>query len=281
MVDKKLNIGVRGHDLSKTNVEDLAKAVSSEGFPHIQLALGKALSEYGRLNGKLNSGIMNYIKEELKKKNVRISVLGCYINLANPCAISRKKDLEYFKENIRYVVDSGCRIIGTETGCFTEDYTYTELNYTEEAFNIFLESLKELVSEAEKFGVIVAIEGVSSHIVNTPQKMKKVLDEVNSNNLQIILDIVNYLNEENYLEQDKIITECFELFGDKINIIHLKDFRLIDNKLSVVNIGDGILNIKLLIELVQKYKPYVEILIENYQKGTKEKIEEYIIQQIS
>lgn len=281
MIDKTLNIGVRGHDLSKTNIEDLAKAVNSEGFSHIQLALGKALGEYGRLNGKLNSGIMNYIKEELNKKNVRISVLGCYINLANPCATSRKKDLEYFKENIRYALDSGCRIIGTETGCFTKDYTYTELNYTEEAFNIFLESLKELVSEAEKFGVMVAIEGVSSHIVNTPQKMKKVLDEVNSNNLQIILDVVNYLNEKNYLEQDKVMTECFELFGDKINIIHLKDFRVIDNKVSVVNIGDGILNIKLLIELVQKYKPYVDILIENYQKGTKEKIEEYIIKQIS
>lgn len=272
----ELNIGVRGHDLSKTNIEDLANSVSEEGFSHIQLALGKSLGDYGKLNGKISTGMMNYFKDKLNEKGVRVSVLGCYINLANPCSETLKLELEYFKENIRYANDLGCKIVGTETGCYTENYTYTELNHTEEAFNRFLESTKELVAEAEKFGIIVAIEGVSSHIINTPKKMKKVFDEIKSNNLQVILDPVNYLNVDNYMKQDEIMKECFELFGSRINTIHLKDFKIVENKISIVDTGDGLLNIKLLIELINKNKPHIEILLENYNKGTKEKIKNHI-----
>jgi L-ribulose-5-phosphate 3-epimerase UlaE len=167
-------------------------------------------------------------------------------------------------------------MIGTETGCYTEDYTYTELNESEEAFETFLSTLREIVAEAEKFGVFVAIEGVVTHIVNTPKKMKKVLNTVKSNNLVVILDTVNYLDETNYLKQDEIMRECFELFGDRINAIHIKDFIIEDGVRKVANIGEGLLNYKLLLQLIQAHKPQVEMLIENYEPGTREKVFNYL-----
>ena len=39
---------------------------------------------------------------------------------------------------------------------------------TEEAYERCLKSLKEMVAEAEKFGVMVAIEGVARHVLSTP-----------------------------------------------------------------------------------------------------------------
>jgi sugar phosphate isomerase/epimerase len=273
---ENLNIGVRGHDVSQTNIYDLAKSVQKEGFRHTQLALKKALKDHGNLVGKLNTGMMDHFKRVLKDAGIRVSIFGCYINMAQPVEEKRIAEINSFKEHIRFASDLGCRMIGTETGCYTEDYTYTELNESEEAFETFLSTLREIVAEAEKFGVFVAIEGVVTHIVNTPKKMKKVLNTVKSNNLVVILDTVNYLDETNYLKQDEIMRECFELFGDRINAIHIKDFIIENGVRKVANIGEGLLNYKLLLQLIQAYKPQVEMLIENYEPGTREKVFNYI-----
>jgi sugar phosphate isomerase/epimerase len=273
---KQINLGVRGHDISQNSIESLAQGIQKEGFTHTQLALIKALEDYGDFKGRLNVGMMNYFNNILKQSGVRVSVLGCYINMAQPVEKKRLEEIEYFKEHIRFASDLGCKMIGTETGCYTEDYTYTELNETEEAFETFLDTLKKLVEEAEKFGVFIAIEAVKVHIVNTPSKMKKVLDIVKSNNLQVILDPVNLLDETNYLKQDEILKECFELFGDKINAIHTNDFIIENGEKKIVNVGEGILNYRLLFELIEKYKPHVDMLLENYQLGTRSKIINYL-----
>ena len=66
----------------------------------------------------------------------------------------------------------------------------------------------ELVKEAEKFGIIVGIEPVADkNTINTPQKMKKLLDIIDSNNLQIVFDPVNIIPKKEYKKQDEIILE--------------------------------------------------------------------------
>lgn len=272
----KFNIGVRGHDISQSNIQDLAAKVRAEGFNHLQLALKKALPEYGSFHGRLSTGMMNHFREELAREGIRVSIFGCYINMGQPVDEKREREIEYFKEHIRFASDLGCKMVASEAGCYSEDKSFTELNYTEEAFERAVDTLKQLVAEAEKFGVIVAIEGVWSEIFNTPKKVRRVLDTINSNNLQIILDTVNYINGENYMEQDQIMRECFELFGDRINAIHLKDFVIVDGKREVATVGEGLLNFELLTRLIQEHKPHVEILIENYVPGTGRKVVEYM-----
>lgn len=204
-----------------------------------------------------------YLKNIFDKLNIDISILGCYINLANPDDDELNKLLKRFKEHIRFARDLGCSIVGTETGALNREYVYTSENNSEEAFQRTLNSIKIIVEEAEKFGVIVAIEGVSKHVINTPERMKRVLDDVNSNNLQVIFDPVNLINEKNYRNQDDLIKRSFELFGERIVAIHVKDFIFKENKIELASIGKGRLNYKLLLSLIKERKPYIDIIMEN------------------
>ena len=79
---------------------------------------------------------------------------------------------------------------------------------------------------AEKLGVIVAIEPVCRHIVNNAKRARKVLDAIDSPNLQIIFDPVNLLNESNYQEYPAIFKEFVEILGPDIATIHAKDFKI-------------------------------------------------------
>lgn len=258
-----MNIGIRAHDFGKQSLETLVPKISNKNFTSIQLALAKALDGINSSLGCLSPGLAHYIGNEFKKNGLQIAVLGCYINPVDVNEEERKKALARFKEHIRFARDFGSSIVATETGSLNSDMSFTEENHGEKAFNRIVESVKELVDEAEKFGVLVGIEGVTKHTINTPERMKRLLDTVNSSNLQVVFDPVNFLDEKNYKDQDAIIKQAFELFGDRIVAVHAKDF-IIDNEvMKVVPAGKGLLNYNLVVNYLKHNKPFVNVLLED------------------
>lgn len=268
-----MKIGVRGHDVNHCNLEELGQSINDKNLKSVHLALKKVKTGVKITNGSITPGMARYIRDTFSKYDVNVSILGCYINLANPDDEELNKLLDSFKEHIRFARDFGCSIVGTETGALNKEYVYTPENNTEEAFQRTLSSIKILVAEAEKFGVIVAIEGVTKHVINTPERMKRVLDSVDSNNLQVIFDPVNLINEDNYDKQDELIRKSFELFGDRIVAIHAKDFVYKDDEIKLASIGQGQFNYPLLLSLIKERKPYIDVLLEN---TTSEDIDESI-----
>lgn len=261
-------LGVRAHDFGKKSVEELAIQISDKGFTSIQLALSKAVAGIDNDLGKLSPGMANYIGHTFRKHHIQIAVLGCYINPIHPDPEIRKKSLNRFKEHIRYARDFGCSIIGTETGSLNADCSYHPDTCNPKTLETFIDSISELVEEAEKFGVLVGIEGVTTHTISTPAKMKQVLDKIHSNNLQVIFDPVNLLDSTNYLNQDQIIRESFELFGDRMVILHAKDF-IMENQIKKPAVaGTGLLNWEMLMETLISTKPYIHILLEDTKPDT-------------
>lgn len=258
-----INLGIRAHDVKAGSLGELVQTIADKGLSSVQLALAKSFPELNTGLGGLSPGLGKYIGKAFQQKNIEIAVLGCYINMIHPDPNERQKVLERFKEHIRFARDFGCSVIGTETGNVNAKMGYTVENFREKPFIDVVESVKELVKEAEKFGVIVGIEAGVNHPVYNAILLKRLLDEVNSNNLQIIFDPVNLLTAENYNHQDKIIKEAIELFGDRIIIVHCKDFVIEEGKLKFAPPGKGLLNYDLVMELIKPIKPYIQFLLES------------------
>jgi L-ribulose-5-phosphate 3-epimerase len=261
-----MNLGIRAHDIEASSIEELVGTVSQKGLSSVQLALGKSLKNVNTGLGSLSPGFGRYIGDAFRKKDIQIAVLGCYINMIHPDQTERRKALERFKEHIRFARDFGCNIVGTETGNVHAKMGYSEDNFTEKAFLEVVESVRELVAEAEKFGVMVGIEGGINHPVHSPQLMKKLLNSIHSNNLQVIFDPVNYMTPENYDKQEDVFKQSMELFGDRIVILHAKDFIIENNWIKTVPVGKGLLNYELLFSLLKDKKPYINILMESTQE---------------
>jgi len=258
-----MKIGVRGHDVIHSNLDELGKTIYEKNLKSVHLALKKVKTGVNITKGSITPGMAREFRDIFSKYNVNISILGCYINLAHPDDEELNVLLDSFKEHIRFARDFGCSIVGTETGALNKEYLYTPQNNTEEAFQRTLNSIKILVEEAEKFGVFVAIEGVTKHVINTPERIKRVIDNVKSNNLQVIYDPVNLIDENNYDKQDDLIRKSFELFGDRIVAIHAKDYVYEDGNIKLATIGKGQFNYPLLLSLIKQKKPYIDVLLEN------------------
>jgi len=269
-----MRLGVRCHDVIHSDLDELGGIIHEKDFKSVHLALKKVKTGFKLTKESITPGMARYVRDIFSKHDINISILGCYINLANPDDEELKCLLDTFKEHIRFARDFGCSIVGTETGALNKEYVYTPQNNTEEAFQRTLSSIKILVAEAEKFGVMVGIEGVCKHVINTPERMKRILDNVKSNNLQVIFDPVNLINENNYDKQDDLIRKSFELFGDRIVAIHAKDYVYEDGEIKLAAIGKGQFNYPLLLSLIKEKKPYIDVLLES---TTPEDIDEGII----
>ncbi|WP_219622781.1 sugar phosphate isomerase/epimerase family protein [Peribacillus deserti] len=123
--------------------------------------------------------------------------------------------------------------------------------------------MRELGEEAERFGVIVGIEAGVNHPVYSPKTLERLLDEVASNNLQIIFDPVNLLTIDNYGDQEAIFQHAFELIGDRIAILHAKDFLVEEGELKTVAVVQGLLNYEAVFRMIKPRKPYIQILMES------------------
>lgn len=258
-----MQLGIRLHDIEKAPLERRLQIANEQGFRCGHLALSKVISEYSTADSALTPGFACYLKNLFAKSEIDIAVLGCYLNLANPNEESLKKNQARYLANIRFASLLGAGVVGTETGAVNEEYKYEERNHSEEALQIFIKNVKPVVEYAEKMGVIFAIEPVFKHIVCNPKRARQVLDEIASPNLQIIFDPVNMLDVSNYQNRAEIFHEAIELLGKDIAVVHIKDFKIENDKLISVAAGTGEMDYSEIIRFMKKEKPYVHATLED------------------
>jgi L-ribulose-5-phosphate 3-epimerase len=271
-----MRIGTRAHDFPKLPVEELAARIAAKGMASVQLALNKAIAGFDLKRGDLSPGLGNHVGRAFRDRGVGIAVLGCYVNPIHPDPAQRAELLGWFKEHIRFARDFGCGIVALETGSLNADYSYNPGNGGKAAFDLLVTSIAELAREAERFGVIVGVEGVAGHVACTPARMRGLLDAVASPNVQVVFDPVNMLSIDTWKDQGRAIGECLELFGDRVVVVHAKDFVVAGGALRAVRSGQGKLDYAPIVRFLKERKPFIDVLLEGASEDTVEECARYI-----
>ncbi len=264
-----MKFGLRGHDIGDSFDEMIEKAVSN-GVEVLQLALAKTLADVDFYKIGYSKELSLKIKNALEENNISVSVLGCYINPVEQDAEGLEKNLVLFENFICYAKDFNAKVIGTETGCLDT----LEATRSEENYQFFLKNLKRLVKKAEENDVVIGIEPVSIFTVYSPEIMARVLSDINSDNLAVIFDLSNIITVENFMEQHKIIDAAFDLPGNRIKVVHLKDFVIEDNKKKFATVGTGLYDIEYLFSKIKGLSEMPDIildetLVEHYKESIK------------
>lgn len=258
-----MQFGIRLHDAVDVPIEERLKVVKEQGFSCAHVALSKVIHENSVADSALTPGYAMYLRRLFEKNELDFAVLGCYLNLAHPDSEQLKTIQDKYRANIRFAAHLGAGVVGTETGAPNVAYKFEEACWSEEALQLFIKNLRPVVKYAEQMGVLLAIEPVVRHIVCNPVRARRVLDEINSPNLRIILDPVNLLEIYNYEKQDEIVDEAMELLGKDIAVLHVKDFVIRDDKLVSVPVGQGQFHWERVIPYMKKEKPFMHATLEN------------------
>ena len=262
-----MNYGMRCHDLCpKTDIDTLVNTIAANHVDQIQLAMGKSIAGYNFDHGHYSPGFARMIRKKLDENDIHVAVLGCYINPVNPDEKERQKAVAKFIEHLKYAKVIGADMVGTETGRYDAGFKVVPYTYTEGCYQLLLKSMREIVSAAEKLGVIVGVEAVHDHTLYCPEIMRRFLEDIDSPNVEAILDPVNLISAEHVADQDEEINKAFRLYGDRISVVHVKDFVMKEGKPEFAHVGEGLFHYEPLMKNLKKDKPYITMLLENSTK---------------
>ena len=97
--------------------------------------------------------------------------------------------------------------------------------------------------------LFLAVEPVHSHIVSTPERAQRMLEEVPSDHLQIILDTVNLVGPGHDGQVDEILSDAIGRWGDRVRVLHMKDFTVLpDGSIHSQACGTGVMRYEKLLD---------------------------------
>lgn len=242
-------IGMRGHDFGRMQPEALAKAIAAKGFRATQLAFTKAFPDPAETY--MTPERLEGIREVFSAQGIRVPVMGCYISASDRDEAVRNAAKEKFAACLRASVVLGAGCVGTETTHFTFEESEREAAYAR-----LLDFMRAVVPVAEGCGAIVGIEPVACHTLCSPEMTRRLLDDVQSESVKVILDMGNLLTKETCSPEDQldILHRCLALFGDKICVLHVKDGVFgEDGKWIARPMGEGVMDWKTLLPILKAH----------------------------
>ena len=99
-----MRIGLRGHDVSADNPEELCRKIVALGVNEIQLVVHKSFPDF-----QYNAENIQVLANVFVQNHIQVAVYGCYIDPLTPSGQER------FLEHIRYAKKLNADVIATES----------------------------------------------------------------------------------------------------------------------------------------------------------------------
>jgi sugar phosphate isomerase/epimerase len=112
-------------------------------------------------------------------------------------------------------------------------------NATPEAWRDLIASMVTAVAVAEANGVDLGIEPELANVVSSANLARRLIDEMGSPRLRVVLDAANLFETVSIAEQRVIVSRAVDLLADRIVMAHAKD-RAADG--AFVAAGQGVLD---------------------------------------
>ena len=269
-----MQIGIRLHDVNTglgpehQTMEARGAAARAEGFTCAHLALSKVIEGVSFDGCALSEGLAMYVRRVFARQELDVAVLGCYLNLAHPDPDRLRDIQDRYYGHLRAAALMGAGVVGTETGAPNPEYQMDANTHGREALDAFIRGLAPVVERAEHWGVALAIEPVWKHIVYDADRALEVLDAVRSPNLRIILDPVNLLYAGNADRREQVIGDAIHKLGDRVAVVHLKDFVREGDELRACAAGTGEMDYTQVLRFMKERKPYLQATLENTDNST-------------
>lgn len=237
--------GARGHDYGKGKVEDIFKLIKQDGWSCTQLAFKKMVEGVNRYED-VTPELVKEVEMAVREVPLDIAVLGTYVELGTVDDRKRCSAVKDFISQIPVCKAINAHCMGSETS----SWRHTGATH-EDAKKALLKSLDAIMPVAEAHGVIVALEPVYMHTMNSVETTREILDSVQSPNLKIILDMANLMGPEWIDKQDVLFGRAVESWGERITAIHLKGVCYEENDRRCCLLEDSIVDYALAFEVIK------------------------------
>lgn len=219
-----------------TNVAEVFAAAAADGYRGVQFNLVSA--GLPTLPEQLPDGLAENIKHQAQAAGVTLAALSGTYNMAHPDANVRGRSRKALGNVIEAARRMGAPVVTLCTGSRDplDMWKHHPDNQGALAWSVLRSELDFALPLAEAAGIKLAIEPEPGNVVNHAQAARRLLDEVASPLLGIVLDPANLLSRATLPEQHEVMAKATQLLGDSLLLAHAKD---IDSSGRVTPPGRG------------------------------------------
>ena len=237
-----MDIGIFAKTFMRPSLEGVLDDISEHGINQVQFNMSCAglssLPEY------IDPVVAQKIHHETRIRNIRIAAVSGTFNMVHPDVAVRRSGIKRLRTLAASCNEMGTSVITLCTGTRDPNNMWQKhpLNSDSSAWKDLLETMEHVIAIAEEYMITVAFEPEAANVIDTAERGRKLLNEISSPNLKVVMDASNLFQIRNVHRMKETMDEAFDLLGDDIVIAHAKDIITNNEELEFVAAGQGILD---------------------------------------
>ncbi len=212
-LEKPMHIGLMEGTIHRKTLEETLDAVVAHDIFFLQYHISKS------------GPSTTEIRKAIDDRQIKIIALSRTYNMIDPTVQKREAGLD----KLRYVAGQ-CKPLGTSviTLCTGSRDPHSMWrahpdNSSVDAWHDLVQSMEKALEIAEEYGITLAIEPEVSNVIDSAKKARRLLDEMQSPYLKVVMDGANIFHKGELPQVQDILDEAFMLLGEDIILAHVKD----------------------------------------------------------
>ena len=218
-----MELGVFSRTYQLPGPDRIFAQAAQDGFQAIQFNFSSA--GLASLPKEWPEAIVRGVLASAKQSGLSICALSGTYNMAHPDAARRQADRIGFANVVRsaQLMQAPLVTLCTGTRNATDMWSAHPDNGSAAAWNDLRGEIDFALELAERHGVALGVEPEPGNVVRDATHARRLLDEVDSPRLKIVMDAANLLPAERQARQREVISEAVALLGADLALVHTKD----------------------------------------------------------
>jgi len=233
--------GIFAKTFARPTVADVFRAVAKHHLRSMQFNFASA--GLPSLPDEIDPSLAKRIRKAAAEQRIAIKAVSGTFNMIHPDAKQRRDGLHKLS-----IIAGACEPLGTGmiTLCTgtrdTENmWRHHPQNDSPEAWRDLLVSMTKALTIADKFDLSLGVEPETGNVVSSAQHARRLLNELRSPRLKIVIDPANLFHPADLPRMDEIMDEAFDLLGGDIAMAHAKELGA-DGHAGSLPLGSGVLD---------------------------------------
>lgn len=218
-----MEIGIFTKTFVRPTLEEVLDALRQHGFKSVQFNMESA----GGLPMPdcLELDLCDLIRGEMAARGMAMAAVSGTFNIIHPDPQERDRGFQRLRQLAAACARLGTSLITFSTGTRNSEYMWGHHpeNASSGAWADMLDSMGEAVQIAAQHDVTLVFEPEVSNVVDSAQKARSLLDEIQSPHLKVVIDGANLFHAGELPRMREILDEAFDLLGADIALAHAKD----------------------------------------------------------
>jgi sugar phosphate isomerase/epimerase len=276
---KNLRLCIMSTVYADLPLDEAARQIQADGFHGVVTDFNFADIRFDPLEPDWAAA--GKVVSTLERNGVEIVGLFGYYNVVDPDVRRRKLGEARMNALLASGQRLGCSLVSTETGTFNSHSEWEDSpeNQTEAAYRQCRAALARHARTAEKHGAVVAIEPYYRNVIGTIDRAERLIREVNSPALRLVMDPCNYFRKQDLPLMRPMLEAMFRRLGEHVVIAHAKDVKSSAESEDLPAAGLGALDYPLFLRLLAQLDRPIPLVVEHVRRPDVARARDFVLRQ--